>query len=75
MYEAASAGQGVALGLKTLFEDGGHGGLVKPFELEVWDSAYNIVLSPAALQKPEVATFCAWLQDAANQTAAAASRA
>ena len=44
-------------------------GLVKPFELEAWDNAYNIVLSPAAAQKPAVATFCEWLRDAANQNA------
>lgn len=68
MYEAAAAGQGVALGLKTLFEGPERTGLIKPFDLEAWDSAYNIVLSPAALQKPEVATFCEWLQGAANQT-------
>jgi LysR family transcriptional regulator, glycine cleavage system transcriptional activator len=66
MYEAAAAGQGVALGLKTLFEDAEQARLVKPFELEAWDSAYNIVLSPAARQKPEVATFCEWLREAAE---------
>ena len=71
MYEAAAAGQGVALGLKTLFEDAQHTRLVKPFELEAWDSAYNIVLSPAAQHKPEVATFCAWLRSAAQDTPAA----
>ena len=64
MYEAAAAGQGVALGLKTLFEDTQQARLVKPFELEAWDSAYNIVLAPAAQHKPEVATFCEWLRGA-----------
>jgi LysR family glycine cleavage system transcriptional activator len=74
MYEAAAAGQGVALGLKTLFEDYAGARLVKPFALEVWDSAYNIVLSPAALQKPEVATFCDWLrQEAGTQSGRAGS--
>jgi len=63
MYEAAAAGQGVALTLKTLFEGyAAQGQLVKPFSLEVWDSAYYIVLSPEAVQKPPVKTFTDWLQ-------------
>ncbi len=63
MYEAAAAGQGVALTLKTLFEGyAAQGQLVKPFSIEVWDSAYYIVLSPEAMQKPAVTTFTDWLQ-------------
>ena len=63
MYEAAIAGQGVALTLKTLFDAYGAGGqLVRPFALEVWDNAYNIILSPQALHKPEVTTFTDWLR-------------
>ena len=60
---AAAAGQGVALTLKTLFEGyAAQGQLVKPFSLEVRDSAYYIVLSPEAVQKPPVKTFTDWLQ-------------
>ena len=51
MYEAAAAGQGVALTLNTLF-DGYSAQLIKPFALEVWDRAYTIVLAPEADQKP-----------------------
>ena len=61
MYEAAAAGQGVALTLKTLF-DGYGTQLVKPFALEVWDRAYTIVLAPEAAQKPAVKLFTDWLQ-------------
>jgi LysR family transcriptional regulator, glycine cleavage system transcriptional activator len=61
MYEAAAAGQGVALTLKTLF-DGYSRQLVKPFALEMWDRAYTIVLAPEALQKPTVKLFTDWLQ-------------
>lgn len=63
MYEAAADGQGVALTLKTRFDGyAAQGQVVKPFSLEVWDSAYYIVLSPQATQKPAVATFTDWLQ-------------
>lgn len=63
MYEAAAAGQGVALALKTVFEGYVSGGqLVKPFALEVWDSAYNIVLAPDAHARAEVRTFIDWLR-------------
>ena len=69
MYEAAAAGQGVALTLKTLFEGyGASGQLTKPFALEVWDRAYTIVLAPEAAQKPAVKLFCEWLQAEATST-------
>lgn len=63
MYEAAAAGQGIALTLKTLFEGyGASGGLIKPFALEVWDRAYTIVLAPEAAHKPAVTLFTEWLR-------------
>lgn len=63
MYEAAAAGQGVALTLKTLFDGYAAGGqLVKPFAIEVPDRAYTIVLSPEAAHKPAVTLFTAWLR-------------
>ena len=63
MYEAAADGQSVALTLKTRFDGyAAQGQVVKPFSPEVWDSAYYIVLSPEATQKPAVATFTDWLQ-------------
>jgi len=63
MYEAAAAGHGVALALKTLFEGyGAHDSLVKPFALEVWDRAYTIVLAPEAAAKPAVRLFTEWLR-------------
>ena len=65
MYEAAAAGQGVALTLKTLF-DGYSAQLIKPFALEVWDRAYTIVLAPEAAQKPAVKLFTDWLQQEAG---------
>jgi LysR family glycine cleavage system transcriptional activator len=69
MYEAAAAGHGVALTLKTLFEGyGATGQLVKPYALEVWDRAYTIVLAPEAAQKPAVKLFCEWLQAEATST-------
>ena len=69
MYEAAAAGHGVALTLKTLFEGYAAGGqLVKPFSLEVWDRAYTIVLAPEATQKPAVVEFCSWLRAEAAPT-------
>ena len=67
MYEAAAAGQGVALTLKTLF-DGYHAQLIQPFALEVWDRAYTIVLAPEATQKPAVKLFTDWLQEEARQS-------
>ena len=58
MYEAAAAGQGVALTLRTLFEgQAAQGLLVKPFAPEVRDDAYCIVFGPEAAQRPEVTTF------------------
>ena len=67
MYEAAAAGQGVALTLKTLFDGyAAQGQLVKPFGFEVWDSARYIVLSPEAAQKPVDTTFTDWLQREAS---------
>ena len=63
MYEAATAGQGVALTLKTLFEGyGANGILVKPYALEIWDCAYTIVLAPEAVHKPAVTLFTDWLR-------------
>ena len=54
------------LPLKTLFDGyAAQGQVVKAFRLEVWDSAYCIVLSPEATQKPAVATFTDWLQQEA----------
>ena len=67
MYEAAAAGQGVALTLKTLFE-GYHTQLVQPFALEVWDRAYTIVLAPEAVQKPAVKLLTDWLQQEARKS-------
>lgn len=68
MYEAAAAGQGVALALRTVHEGYAESGrLVKPFGLEVWDRAYHIVLAPEAHARPEVAMFVDWLRaDAAG---------
>ena len=67
IYEAALAGQGIALTLKTLFESFALGGqLVRPFSLEVWDRAYTIVLAPEAAQKPSVALFTDWLRGEAR---------
>ena len=67
MHEAAIACQGVALTLKTLFDAYSAGGqLVRPFALEVWDNAYHVILSPLALQKPEVTTFTDWLRQEAQ---------
>lgn len=66
MYEAAIAGHGVALTLKTLFDaDAAGGQLARPFAPAVWDNAYNIILSPHALHKPEVSTFTDWLRQEA----------
>ena len=73
MYEAeaAAAGQGVALTLKTLFEGyGANGVLVKPFALEVWDRAYTIVLAPEAVHKPAVTLFTDWLRAEAGSAGA-----
>ncbi len=71
MYEAAAAGQGVALTLKTLFEGYSTTGiLVKPFALEVWDRAYTIVLAPAAAHKPAVTLFTDWLRAEAGSASA-----
>ncbi|MBL8385194.1 MAG: LysR family transcriptional regulator [Burkholderiales bacterium] len=61
MYEAAAAGQGVALAPRTVFAGYPEGVLVKPFDLEVWDSAYNIVVAPAARGRAAVTRFCDWL--------------
>lgn len=62
MYEAAAAGQGIALALKTLFASYRAGGaLIRPFELEAPDRAYTIVCSPAAAQSQSVRQFCDWL--------------
>lgn len=69
-FEAAAAGQGIALRLKTLFEGyGANGVLVKPFTLEVWDRAYTIVLAPEAAHKPAVTLFTDWLRAEAGAVA------
>ncbi|HEX4327321.1 MAG TPA: LysR substrate-binding domain-containing protein, partial [Burkholderiales bacterium] len=64
MYEAAAAGHGVALTPKTLFDAQGKT-LVQPFELELPDRAYYIVLAPEAAERPLTRLFIDWLLQAA----------
>jgi LysR family glycine cleavage system transcriptional activator len=61
MYEAAAAGHGVALTLRTLFDTHAGAALVQPFGLEVRDRAYYIVLAPDAADKPMIRLFTDWL--------------
>ena len=61
MYEAAAAGHGVALTLRTLFDTHAGAALVQPFSLEVRDRAYYIVLAPDAADKPMIKLFTDWL--------------
>lgn len=62
MYEAAIAGQGVALILATLYHSYRvAGSLVKPFDLEVPDKAYTVVHANAAAPAETVRQFVDWL--------------
>ncbi|HEY4372110.1 MAG TPA: LysR substrate-binding domain-containing protein [Burkholderiales bacterium] len=69
MYEAAAAGHGIALTLKTLFDSHGTA-LIQPFALEVPDRAYYIVVAPEAAERPLTRLFTDWLLQAAQSPAA-----
>jgi LysR family glycine cleavage system transcriptional activator len=73
--QAALAGQGVALArLALVYEALQRGDLVEPFGPSGRiDSpyAYWLAVSPAARARPEVAEFCAWVDEQAAKTRAA----
>jgi LysR family glycine cleavage system transcriptional activator len=71
MYEAAAAGHGVALTLRTLFDTHAGAALIQPFGLEVADRAYYIVLAPDAADKPLIRLFTDWLLATAQAEAGA----
>jgi LysR family glycine cleavage system transcriptional activator len=67
-YQAAMAGQGVALGTTVLSMDMlAAGYLVTPFELELPTAyGYHIVCPPERRERPHVAAFIDWLLEAAG---------
>lgn len=68
-YQAAMAGQGVALGTTVLAMDMlAAGYLVKPFELELPTLyGYHIVCPPESRERPLVAAFIDWLLETADE--------
>ncbi|MEQ9330904.1 transcriptional regulator GcvA [Thalassobaculum sp.] len=73
-YQAAVAGQGVALGTTVLSMDMlAAGYLAKPFALELPTAyGYHIVCPPERRQRPHVAAFIDWLLETAGERCAGA---
>ena len=70
LLQAATEGQGIALGRDLLVADDLNAGrLVRPFARGIRSEYhYYFVCSPERIEAPEIQTFLVWLRDEMRQT-------